>query len=443
MALPTQDFKFYIKDANGQPQMVKVIPSSKTSVPIQLQAGSMKPIFKIPSTSEGGVVYGVKPKYVQVPLEQINQFHKNTQDSTTSQYSTLKKVQTSNVSEVSKVIRTVPTLVTHIPKQSSQTDDKSYLTNTILGYTHKKRHDSENDIIVDYSSKRRKMVEKVGKGLRHFSMKVCEKVRRKGFTSYNEVADELVAEFTAGLKACPDNQQYDHKNIRRRVYDALNVLMAMNIISKEKKEIRWIGLPTNSAQECSSLEAEKQIKLERIQKKTQQLQDLILKQISFKCLVERNKEAETQGLMPSSKSTIQLPFIVVNTNEKTLINCSISNDKMEYVFNFNEKFQIQDDIDILKRMGLVLGLDTGNCTAENLKKAKSMVPKSLENYVDQLAQGNQVDVENWINIKCENEDVGESSLNDDVDVDDFDESSLQYSGEGDDDQDEASDLDFN
>jgi len=50
--------------------------------------------------------------------------------------------------------------------------------------------------------------------------------------------------------------QYDQKNIRRRVYDALNVLMAMNIISKEKKEIRWIGLPTNSAQECQNLEVE-------------------------------------------------------------------------------------------------------------------------------------------------------------------------------------------
>lgn len=47
---------------------------------------------------------------------------------------------------------------------------------------------------------------------------------------------------------------YDQKNIRRRVYDALNVLMAMNIISKEKKEIKWIGLPTNSAQECQNLE---------------------------------------------------------------------------------------------------------------------------------------------------------------------------------------------
>lgn len=27
-------------------------------------------------------------------------------------------------------------------------------------------------------------------------MKVCEKVQRKGTTSYNEVADELVSEFT-------------------------------------------------------------------------------------------------------------------------------------------------------------------------------------------------------------------------------------------------------
>ena len=29
--------------------------------------------------------------------------------------------------------------------------------------------------------------DKVGKGLRHFSMKVCEKVQQKGTTSYNEV----------------------------------------------------------------------------------------------------------------------------------------------------------------------------------------------------------------------------------------------------------------
>lgn len=45
--------------------------------------------------------------------------------------------------------------------------------------------------------KRNRKGEKNGKGLRHFSMKVCEKVQRKGTTSYNEVADELVAEFSS------------------------------------------------------------------------------------------------------------------------------------------------------------------------------------------------------------------------------------------------------
>ena len=46
---------------------------------------------------------------------------------------------------------------------------------------------------------------------------------------------------------------YDEKNIRRRVYDALNVLMAMDIISKEKKEIRWRGLPSNAKQDLELL----------------------------------------------------------------------------------------------------------------------------------------------------------------------------------------------
>ena len=60
------------------------------------------------------------------------------------------------------------------------------------------------------------------------------------------------------------------------MYDALNVLMAMNIISKEKKEIRWLGLPTNSVQEANNLEVDKAKRMERIRAKTQQLQDLIL-----------------------------------------------------------------------------------------------------------------------------------------------------------------------
>jgi hypothetical protein len=95
------------------------------------------------------------------------------------------------------------------------------------------------------------------------------------------VADELVQEFaTPGVGISSIEQQFDQKNIRRRVYDALNVLMAMNIINKEKKEIKWLGLPTNSMQECTTLEKDRQKRIERLKQKTQQLHDLII-QVRF------------------------------------------------------------------------------------------------------------------------------------------------------------------
>jgi len=245
-----------------------------------------------------------------------------------------------------------------------------------------KRADFDFDSFSD--SKRRKS-DKGGKGLRHFSMKVCEKVKAKGSTSYNEVADELVAELTDPRCVSPSDQQYDQKNIRRRVYDALNVLMAMNIISKEKKEIRWLGLPTNSVQEAYSLESEKSKRIDRIKDKTRQLQDLIIQQIAFKNLVERNKNEEKNKGAPPPNSAIQLPFIIVSTNKDTVIDCQIDSSKMEYVFDFNDRFEANDDMEVLRKLNMDLGLERGQVSETDLEKAKSMVPRALEPYVVQLA----------------------------------------------------------
>lgn len=228
--------------------------------------------------------------------------------------------------------------------------------------------------------------EKSGKGLRHFSTKVCEKVQLKGVTSYNEVADELVTEF-AEQSASSTDQLYDQKNIRRRVYDALNVLMAMNIISKEKKEIKWVGLPTNSAQECTHLEGEKMERLRRIKQKQQQLRELIVQQIAYKNLVERNKKLEKTSGSPQLNACIHLPFIIVNTSKKTVIDCSISSDKSEYLFNFDEAFEIHDDIEVLKRMGLSFGLEKGTASEKELKTVSGMIPKALEPCIRQIANG--------------------------------------------------------
>ena len=56
-----------------------------------------------------------------------------------------------------------------------------------------------------------------------------------------EVADELVDELREA--STQNDAKFDEKNVRRRVYDALNVLMALEIITKKKKEIFWSGYP--------------------------------------------------------------------------------------------------------------------------------------------------------------------------------------------------------
>jgi transcription factor Dp-1 len=164
----------------------------------------------------------------------------------------------------------------------------------------------------------------------------------------------------------------------------------MNIISKEKKEIKWLGLPTNSAQECQHIEAELEQAEERIQAKQSEVEDLLIQILSFKNLMKRNRERVANLGAPSQNSAISLPFLVVNTSKKTTIDCSISSDKSEYVFNFDNAFELHNDIDVLKKMGLDCGLHSGQCSADDLRLAKSMLPKGFESTVDEIAQGKKV-----------------------------------------------------
>ncbi|UMM15762.1 hypothetical protein L5515_013064 [Caenorhabditis briggsae] len=224
-------------------------------------------------------------------------------------------------------------------------------------------------------------------GLRHFSTKVCEKVKEKGLTNYNEVADELVADyFHSNVLKHVDvvKQEYDMKNIRRRVYDALNVLLAMNIITKNKKDIRWIGLPASASQEIARLEEEKTRREASIRAKKDALQEMVMQIVSYKNLVERNRRNEHRNGRPEQDTLLHLPFLIINTDKETNVECSVSSDKSEFLFSFDKKFEIHDDFEVLKKMKLACGLDTGNPTDEELITAKSFLPSLHQAYVDEI-----------------------------------------------------------
>eukprot|EP00980_Cylindrotheca_fusiformis_P029071 scaffold22713_cov139-Cylindrotheca_fusiformis.AAC.8 len=225
------------------------------------------------------------------------------------------------------------------------------------------------------SSKRTKIAktsptpEKSNVGLRHFSMMVCKKVEEKGTTTYNEVADELVKKKIAERKKENPTGKFDEKNIRRRVYDALNVLMAMDIISKEKKEITWNGLPTANKQDLESLKEEVQYHEQQLQEKRDALRDLLVQQVCFRNLVMHNLH---RGV---PEECIPLPFIVVNTHSSSVIQCDMSRDRTDVMFDFSMPFEINDDNTILKKMGM---------DKATYAELQSMLPGDLMDYCQEL-----------------------------------------------------------
>ena len=357
-------------------------------------------------------------------------------------------------------------------------------------------------------------------GLKSFAMKVCEKVKEKGTTTYDDVSDALVADVLAerekqgnpllstgggsnrkkgtavnkkeerneddvvlegdGLsspkrrnkvedetnddrkeekkkKSKRANETVDEKNIRRRVYDALNVLIAINVVSRDtneskKKTITWNGIGEEfgdaslygdlaappkdknkkqededqdlkkkkeeeeeekkeemTAEEQEAMDKEDRETRERIRKKALYLAELNEQFDALLALVQRNErnEMEAKKKVPTPKKTkpvkkeaptaeelvkgnrsgsakkesttrvkqgdednittgtnvavdnnvdvpsapdgIQLPFILVQTDQKATVEVEISEDQRVVHFNFNESpFQVYDGNYVLK-----------------------------------------------------------------------------------------------
>ena len=222
---------------------------------------------------------------------------------------------------------------------------------------------------------------KKDKGLREFSLRVCRQVEARMVTTYNEVADELVKEFKN------DDPAGDEKNIRRRAYDALNVLTAMDIISKDKKDIQWKGFPCLSGDgkgkrggfaanggegEKERLRNEIREKQKEIDQREGQLLDLSVQYLSLIKLLKRNERSANETV---NKHRIYLPFVLVSVDSDNTIECDISNDKQTAHFNFTKPFELHDDRETLSMMKMY------NCSEQELK---DNLPPAVASFIKQV-----------------------------------------------------------
>ncbi|PON76141.1 DP transcription factor [Trema orientale] len=185
----------------------------------------------------------------------------------------------------------------------------------------------------------------IGGGLRQFSVIGLSVV---ALLTSSQVADEIISDFAGTDNQTPVSlDQFDEKNIRRRVYDALNVLMALGIITRDKKEIQWKGLPSLDIKEQEELKAMRVKLVNRIGKKSAYLNDLKEQIAGFQHLISRNKQLLDRGNSPLEG--FSLPFLLVQTSSHATVEIEISEDMQLVHFDFNSTpFSLHDDAYILK-----------------------------------------------------------------------------------------------
>jgi hypothetical protein len=259
-------------------------------------------------------------------------------------------------------------------------------------------------------------------GLRQFSWRICKIVQERGVTTYAQVADELcnddfggAAVLTgAGGSVPPDHS--DLVNVRRRVYDALNVLTGLDIIQKNvtTRTIQWMGmdqdnnttirpahlhqLPAATAATLPELQhqvfcyrnvillqherhhgrlsstdggtTEPPLQEPQEQQQQRDVADLTTTTtIGAGAAVATNAglaaDIATTGaarrvVAPTGYATsamtavrkVPLPCLLVRTSNECLVRCEMSPDRSIVHFDFSMPFQISDDTTILQELGL-------------------------------------------------------------------------------------------
>ncbi|KAI8391403.1 uncharacterized protein BYT42DRAFT_556760 [Radiomyces spectabilis] len=160
-----------------------------------------------------------------------------------------------------------------------------------------------------------------------------------------------------------DKPVFDQKNVRRRVYDALNVLMAMDIIAKDKKEIRWLGIPScfrsDNASEKHEADLLEEIKKEQclqdeLSSTVDQLQttvrDHIFRQLILRQLIWRNVNNPCKD-----KQIFPLPLFLLCPSSADEVHIELSENQRSAVITCNSSLDgraIFEDIDVLDRLNL-------------------------------------------------------------------------------------------
>lgn len=179
------------------------------------------------------------------------------------------------------------------------------------------------------------------KGLKALSIYLKDIVKDKCFNSYKDVTDLVVQDI--GVK----ENTTEMRNIRRRLYDALNVMNAIGYVDIATKEFNLELQPSNYTQLM-------QDKADCIQDKREILKDLVKKVESMSKIFQRNSKKRHREVVP-------FPFIIIAVKHRSSsvndlkVKTSFQPHRNLTILKSSSPFEVLGDIDVVLKMKLKCG----------------------------------------------------------------------------------------
>ena len=196
-------------------------------------------------------------------------------------------------------------------------------------------------------------------GLKEISKRVMEIIKQSGQTTYKAISDQIVNEIN-------EKSLKDEKNIRRRIYDSLNVMKSMKLFHRDKnsKTIMWNydqefdplneidnkneGDEKNN--ECKE-DSKNIIELKKAIKEKKEKCALLNKELKgLKNVLERNNREDAN--VPENNK-LYFPFIVIEfqNNKEPKINIALNENQTKAHLGFDEADAMYGDLDIVSKIG--------------------------------------------------------------------------------------------
>ncbi|KAL7067460.1 transcription factor E2f/dimerization partner domain-containing protein [Cryptosporidium serpentis] len=203
--------------------------------------------------------------------------------------------------------------------------------------------------------------------LRQVAVKICNLLKVWRISTHNDIADILIMEYLGPINqeryTCDilyqKSRESSEKSIRRRVYDAINVLISATIIGRSGKSIIWQGMSRflNSLRVTSIDGCTDTPNLQSIQKKLHEninkYERLQYTLSSLKTIIEYNSKNEI------SNKRIKLPSCILVTNSSDInvdIKCTYLNNRRSVAIQTTNIVDFLDQFDTINRIAMNIRL---------------------------------------------------------------------------------------